>query len=44
MSTKLTGNKASYTQHSAEYKQESLKLPLQVAAKQLGLHESQLCA
>ncbi|WP_228375592.1 IS3 family transposase [Methylomonas denitrificans] len=48
MSTKSTGSKASYTRHSAEYKQESLKLALQVgvakAAKQLGLHESQLYA
>ncbi|AMK76903.1 transposase [Methylomonas methanica] len=48
MSTKATGNKASYTRHSAEYKQESLKLAAQVgaakAAKQLGLHESQLYA
>jgi transposase len=45
MSTKSTGNKASYTRHSAEYKQESLKLAAQVgvakATKQLGLHESQ---
>ena len=48
MSTKSTGSKASYTRNSAEYKQESLKLALQVgvakAAKQLGLHESQLYA
>jgi transposase len=48
MSTKSTGNKASYTRHSAEYKQESLKLAAQVgvakAEKQLGLHESQLYA
>lgn len=48
MSTKSTGNKASYTRHSAEYKQESLKLAAQIgvakAAKQLGLHESQLYA
>lgn len=46
MSTKTNGNKASYTRHSDEYKQESLKLAAQVgvakAAKQLGLHESQL--
>ena len=46
MSTKSTGPKASYTRHSAEYKQESLKLAAQIgvakAAKQLGLHESQL--
>ena len=48
MSTRSTGNKASYTRHSAEYKQESLKLAVQIgvpkAAKQLGLHESQLYA
>ena len=48
MSTKTTNSKASYTRHSAEYKQESLKLADQVgvakAAKQLGLHESQLYA
>lgn len=48
MSTKSTGGKVSYTRHSAEYKQESLKLAVQVgvakAAKQLGLHESQLYA
>jgi transposase len=48
MSTKSTGSKACYTRHSAEYKQESLKLGLQVgvakAAKQLGLDESQLYA
>jgi transposase len=48
MSTKTTGNKASYTRHSAEYKRESLKLDAQIgaakAAKQLGLHESQLYA
>ena len=48
MSTKSTGNKASYIRHSAEYKQESLKLAAPVgvakAAKQLGLHESQLYA
>ena len=46
MSTKSTGSKASYTRHSAEYKQESLKLAAQIgvaqAAKQLVLHESQL--
>jgi transposase len=46
MSTKTNGKKASYNRHSAEYKQESLKLAAQVgvakAAKQLGLHESQL--
>lgn len=48
MSTKTTGNKPSYIRHSAEYKQEILKLAAQVgvakAAKQLGLHESQLYA
>jgi transposase len=48
MSTKSTGNKTSYTRHSAEYKQESLKLAAQIgvvkAVKQLGLHESQLYA
>jgi transposase-like protein len=47
MSTKSTSSKASYTRHSPEYKQESLKLAAQIgiakAAKQLGLHESQLC-
>jgi transposase len=46
MSTKTTSSKPSYIRHSAEYKQESLKLAAQVgvakAAKQLGLHESQL--
>nr|WP_245006296.1 IS3 family transposase [Methylomonas koyamae] len=45
MNTKSTGSKSSYTRHSAEYKQESLKLATQIgvakAAKQLGLHESQ---
>lgn len=45
MSTKSTGNKVCYTRHSAEYKQESLKLAAQIgvpkAAKQLGLHEFQ---
>lgn len=48
MSTKTKGSKANYTPHSAEYKQESLKLAAQIgvakAAKQLGLHESQLYA
>ncbi|MGZ5069851.1 MAG: transposase [Methylobacter sp.] len=48
MSTKSTGNKASYTRQSVEYKQENLKLTSQIgvakAAKQLGLHESQLYA
>ena len=48
MSTKSTGSKASYTRHSAEYKQVSLKLAIQIcvakAAKQLGLHEPQLYA
>ena len=46
MSTKTTSSKSSYIRHSDEYKQESLKLAAQVgvakAAKQLGLHESQL--
>ncbi|MGR8931893.1 MAG: transposase [Gammaproteobacteria bacterium] len=46
MSTKSTGSKAKYTRRSPEYKQESLKLAAQIgvakAAKQLGLHESQL--
>jgi hypothetical protein len=31
MSTKTTGSKASYTRHSVEYKQESLKLAAQVS-------------
>lgn len=48
MSTKSTGGKASHTRHGAGYKQESLKLAAQVgvakAAKQLGLHASQLYA
>jgi transposase len=48
MSTKTARSKASYTRHCAEYKKESLKLAAQVgvakAAKQLGLHESQLYA
>jgi transposase len=48
MSTKTTGSKPSYIRHSAEYKQESLKSAALVgvakAAKQLGLHESQLYA
>ena len=48
MSTKSTGTKASHNRHSAEYKQESIKLAAQVgvakAAKQLVLHESQLYA
>lgn len=48
MSTKSTNSKPSYTGHSAEYKQESLKLALQVgvakAARQLGLYQSQLYA
>lgn len=48
MSTKTAGSKASPTRHCAEYKQESLKLAAQIgiakAAKQLGLHESQLFA
>lgn len=46
MSTKSIGGKAKHTRHSAEYRQESLKLaaPIGVAKalKQLGLHESQL--
>ena len=48
MSTKTTGSKASHIRPSTEYKQESIKLAAQVgvarAAKQLGLHESQLYA
>ena len=48
MSTKTTGSKASHIRPSAGYKQESIKLAAQVgvarAAKQLGLHESQLYA
>ena len=46
MSRKTTVGKASHIRHSDEYKQESLKLAAQIgvakAAKQLGLHESQL--
>jgi transposase len=46
MSIKSTDSKASYIRHSVEYKQESLKLAALIgvakAAKQLGLHESQL--
>ncbi|HEY8037837.1 MAG TPA: transposase [Methylobacter sp.] len=48
MAMKVTGKKASYTQRSAEYKQEALNLTTQVgvakAVKQLGLHEPQLYA
>lgn len=46
MSTKTKVGKSSHIRHSDEYKQESLKLAAQIgvgkAAKQLGLHESQL--
>ena len=46
MITKTTSGKSSYIRHSDEYKQESLKLAAQIgvakAAKQLGLHESQI--
>lgn len=46
MSTKTTVGKTTHNRHSDEYKQESLKLAAQIgvakAAKQLGLHESQL--
>jgi len=46
MSTKTTNGKSNYIRHSVEYRQESLKLAAQIgiakAAKQLGLHESQL--
>ena len=46
MSTKTKVGKAGHFRHSDEYKQESLKLAAQIgvakAAKQLGLHESQL--
>lgn len=45
MTTKSSGKKAAYIRHSAEYKQEALKLAAQIgvakAAKQLGLHEPQ---
>jgi len=46
MSIKDTVGKASHIRHSDEYKQESLELAAQIgiakAAKQLGLHGSQL--
>lgn len=46
MNTKQPANKATYTRHSSEFKQEALKLVAQMgvakAAKQLSLHESQL--
>ena len=46
MNTKTTVGKTTHFRHSDEYKQESLKLAAQIgvakAAKQLGLHESQL--
>jgi transposase len=46
MNTKTTVGKTTHIRHSDEYKQESLKLAAQIgvakAAKQLGLHESQL--
>jgi len=49
MTTITKSVKANHSRrHSAEFKQESLKLALQIgiakAAKQLGLHESQLYA
>ena len=44
--TKASGKKATYIRHSQEYKVEALKLAADLgiakAAKQLGLHESQL--
>lgn len=44
--TKASGKKATYARHSQEYKAEALKLASEIgvtkAAKQLGLHESQL--
>ena len=44
--TKPSGKKAAYIRHSQEYKTEALKLASEIgmtkAAKQLGLHESQL--
>lgn len=44
--TKSSGKKATYIRHSQEYKAEALKLASEIgvskAAKQLGLHESQL--
>jgi transposase len=46
--TKASGKKATYIRHSSEYKAEALKLAVDLgvskAAKQLGLHESQLYA
>lgn len=46
--TKTSGKKATYIRHSQEYKAEALKLAADIgvskAAKQLGLHESQLYA
>jgi transposase len=46
--TKASGKKATYIRHSQEYKREALKLAADLgiakAAKQLGLHESQLYA
>ena len=49
--TKASGKKATYIRHSQEYKGEALKLAADLgiakaakAAKQLGLHESQLYA
>jgi transposase len=46
--TKASGKKATYIRHSREYKGEALKLAADLgiakAAKQLGLHESQLYA
>ena len=45
---KASGKKATYIRHSQEYKVEALKLAADLgiakAAKQLGLHESQLYA
>ena len=44
--TKPSGKKTAYVRHSSEYKAEALKLASEIgvtkAAKQLGLHESQL--
>ena len=44
--TKPSGKKTTYVRHSWEYKAEALKLTSKIglakAAKQLGLHESQL--
>ena len=46
--TKASGKKATYIRHRQEYKVEALKLAADLgigkAAKQLGLHESQLYA